>query len=382
MGNPLRLKETVGSTFLGLQEMQDAEMDYAVHQVLTEFSVSLTASGTININGDGTDAGSFSDTTRTEVVGFHPSQNAISTSTYTLKQNLTSTSESSIVYPLFVDDNGYAAEHSNNLSSTIISRALSNLVSNGLGSYWLSEVNPNASLYSDSGYSVTDTNKQGTTVYKLWRKDQGVSSPSVTRPVRLNSSSIQEMSDAEIKTLAARLRNQIVDTGIGTYRLASTNPAAPGETWVLVSDDVTDTRNTISSQQYAATYVGAFDKTYSGAYIGIYEKAYNKQYEGAFTKQYEKTYVGAYTGQYTKTYVGQYEGTFTGNYTKQYEGSFVAQYTGAFEGVYVGVYTKQYQGQYVGTYLKSYVGQYSRQFEGAFNKQYEGTFTGYFSDTY
>ena len=52
MGNPLKIKETVGGTFLGLQEMQTTEMDYAVHQILTEFSTSLTGSGTININGD------------------------------------------------------------------------------------------------------------------------------------------------------------------------------------------------------------------------------------------------------------------------------------------------------------------------------------------
>ena len=46
MGNPLKIKETVGGTFLGLQEMQTTEMDYAVHQILTEFSTSLTgASG-------------------------------------------------------------------------------------------------------------------------------------------------------------------------------------------------------------------------------------------------------------------------------------------------------------------------------------------------
>ena len=37
MGNPLKIKETVGGTFLGLQEMQSTEMDYAVHQILTEF---------------------------------------------------------------------------------------------------------------------------------------------------------------------------------------------------------------------------------------------------------------------------------------------------------------------------------------------------------
>ena len=171
MGNPLKIKETVGGTFLGLQEMQTTEQDYAVHQILTEFSTSLTGAGTINVNGDGTSMGSFSDTTRTGSVGDHPvGTNDFNTSTYTLKQNLESVAETSMVSPLFLNDSGYAAEHSNNLNSTLISRALSNLVSNGLGSYYLSESNPNSSLYSDSGYTVLDTNKAGTTTFKLWRK--------------------------------------------------------------------------------------------------------------------------------------------------------------------------------------------------------------------
>ena len=33
------------------------------------------------------------------------------------------------------------------------------------------------------------------------------------------------MSDTDIKTLAARLRNQIKDTGIGQYKLSASNPA-------------------------------------------------------------------------------------------------------------------------------------------------------------
>ena len=287
MGNPLKIKETVGGTFLGLQEMQSTEMDYAVHQILTEFSTSLTGSGTININGDGTSMGSFSDTTRTGSVGDHPVDSTdFSTSTYTLKQNLESVAETSMINPLFLNDSGYAAEHSNNLNSTLISRALSNLVSNGLGSYYLSESNPNSSLYSDSGYSILDTNKAGTTTFKLWRKTTGVSAPSTVRTAQIyNNSSIQEMSDADIKTLAARLRNQIVATGIGQYKLSASNPAGAGETWIQVGSTVTDTRNTVSTQTYSATYEGVFNKTYAGLYEVLYNKQYLDQYEGSYEKK-------------------------------------------------------------------------------------------------
>ena len=51
------------------------------------------------------------------------------------------------------------------------------------------------------------------------------------------------MSDADIKTLAARLRNQIIATGIGQYKFSASNPAGSGETWIQVGSTVTDTRN-------------------------------------------------------------------------------------------------------------------------------------------
>ena len=82
MGNPLRIKTTEGGTFLGLQEMQTTEMDYSVHQILTEFSTSTSGAGTININGDGTSMGAFTDTIRTETIGTHPSTNSLTSTSY------------------------------------------------------------------------------------------------------------------------------------------------------------------------------------------------------------------------------------------------------------------------------------------------------------
>ena len=257
MGNPLRIKTTGGGTFLGLQEMQTTEMDYAVHQILTEFTVDTTSAGTININGSGGSMGQFTDTKRNESIGDHPSSNSISTTTYDLLANLTTASETSVVYPLFLNESGYAAEHSNNLNDTLISRALANLTSNGLGSYYLSETNPNTSLYTSTGSTITDSTIGSNTVYTLWRKTTGVSAPSTVRTAKLTAtSSIQEMSDADIKTLAARLRNQIISTGIGQYKLSATNPAQAGETWVQVGGAITDTRNTLSDTSYTGQYTG------------------------------------------------------------------------------------------------------------------------------
>ena len=90
MGNPLRIKETGGGTFLGLQEMTDTEMDYAVHQVLTEFATNTGGEGTVSVGSTGTAMGTFNDTRYTDAsaVGDHPGPYNTSTTTYTLRQNL------------------------------------------------------------------------------------------------------------------------------------------------------------------------------------------------------------------------------------------------------------------------------------------------------
>jgi hypothetical protein len=272
MANPLRIKATGGGTFLGLQEMTDTEMDYAVHQILTEFATSTTGEGTLNVNGAGTDAGVFTDThSPTTAVGDHPGPYNAASTTYTLRQNLETASESSMVHPLFIDSSGHAAEHSNNLNTTLITRAIANLAANGLGSYVISSSNPDANKYTSSGSTVLDkrfsTNTTGQTTYTLWRKTTGVSAPSTIRSAKLhNTSSIREMSDADIKTLAARLRNQIRTEGIGQYKFSASNPAQSGETWEE-RGTFTDTRYDISNNQYDATYVGVFNKTYTGVYI-------------------------------------------------------------------------------------------------------------------
>ena len=383
MGNPLLIKDTVGGTFLGLQEMQATDVNYSVHKILVEFSTSNIGSGCLTVDGPGTAAGTFTDTIRNESVGTHPSTNSISSSTYTLTQNLVSVSESSVVFPLFVDTEGYATENSNSLNDTIISTALANLVSNGLGSYWMSQTNPNDTLYTDTGSTITDTNiGGGSVVYRLWRKTTGVSAPTVARPVKIQSSSIKEMTDEEIATLTARFRNRLASTGIGSYRLSSVNPAAEGETWVQVSDDLTDTRNELLDTEYSATYIGLYSKQYEKAYIGQYTKQYTKEYEGSFDKSYTKIYTKTYIGQYTKTYTGVYEGAFTGYFSKQYEGQFAKQYEGQFVGTFTGIYVKSYLGEWEKGWTATYTGLYSRQFEGTFTKQYEGTYAGYFDNTY
>ena len=116
MANPLIIKETGSGTFLGLQEMQTGAMDYAVHHILTEFNTDNVGTGTLTIGGGGAARGTFDDTVRDENVGDHPSSNSITTTTYTAQQNTTAVAETSMIHPLFINDSGYASEHSNNLN--------------------------------------------------------------------------------------------------------------------------------------------------------------------------------------------------------------------------------------------------------------------------
>ena len=108
------------------------------------------------------------------------------------------------------------------------------------------------------------------------------------------------MSDADIKTLAARLRNQIKDTGIGQYKLSQSNPAGSGETWVQVGSTVTDTRHTLADQTYSASYEGVYTKQYTQLFEGAFNKTYTKAYEGGYNKSYVKTYLGLYEGAFSK----------------------------------------------------------------------------------
>ena len=311
MANPLIIKSTGGGTFLGLQEMQTSQMDYAVHQVLTEFNTDNVGTGTLNIGAGGSSRGTYIDTVRDEDVGVHPSTNAITSTTYTAFQNTTAVSETSMSHPLFVNDSGYAAEHSNNLNTVLVSRIQANLVANGLGSYWMSQSNPNTSTHSDTGYYVDNTIRSAeggtsTVRYKLWRKTKGVSAPTTVRPAKLRAtSSIKEMSDAELKSICARLRNRIGATGIGEYKLATSDPSGSGQVWRLCSDAMTDTRQTLADQSYTGNYLGQYSTQFLKSYAGFRTIQFTKQYQAVYEKAYTKAYVGVYLGQYTKEYAGQ-----------------------------------------------------------------------------
>jgi hypothetical protein len=74
------------------------------------------------------------------------------------------------------------------------------------------------------------------------------------------------MTDVEIQGLTNRFRNQIISTGICTYKLQTSAPT-PG-TWTTRGSAFDDTRNTLASQNYTGNYTGSYSGTYTGTYAG------------------------------------------------------------------------------------------------------------------
>jgi len=211
MANPLKIKYS-DSTFNGLQTMTNENMDYAVHKILTEF-VANTGPGIISTSSDYTSIGSFVDTRRTESVGQTTPGGATSTvSTTTVRQwqGSSNNDESGMVRPLEYVSSTYPIQEQTDttLNASLISRALSNLVANGVGSYVMQPSAPNSQYTSILTLSdtVTGNGTASNTTTQIWRRTTGAI-PTALYPLKLGSSvgSVSEMSNTNIAAFISRL---------------------------------------------------------------------------------------------------------------------------------------------------------------------------------
>lgn len=349
MANPLKVR-TSGPTFLGLQTMTTAEMDYAVDVILKDFATTNSGLGTVNVDGaTGTSIGTFVDTNRPFSVGAHPVGTTINSVTYTLKQDITTSATESLTRPVEYSSTGVRQQNDTQLNDSIISRALSTLVAGGVGSYALQPSSP-AGTWSSIG-TLTNTTSAGTNTTTLWRRTTATA-PTTIRPLKYQTSptkSVQQMTDAEIRSLTNRMRNRIIATNIGTYRLQATAPT-PG-TWTTVGSAFEDNRNQLTDQSYSGGYAGTYTGTYTGNFTGSYAGTYSTAFAGNYTRfrsqQFAGTYVlffngaiyGYFTGYYTGFFVGYYTGYYTGNFTGFYSGTYSSGFTGGYTGTYTGNYT-------------------------------------------
>ena len=398
MANPLKVRLS-GATFQGLQTMTDAEMDYAVDVILKNFASTNSGLGTVNIDGaTGTSIGTFVDTTRPFAVGDHPVGTTTNSVTYTFKQDITSSASESLTRPVEYSSTGVRQQNDTQLNDSVISRALNTMVTGGVGSYALQPSSP-AGTWTSIGI-ITNTTSAGTNTSTLWRRTNATA-PTTIRPLKYQTSptkSVQQMTDAEIQSLTNRLRNRIIATNIGTYRVQTSAPT-PG-TWTTVGAAFDDTRNQLTNQNYTGVYAGTYTGSYTGNFAGVYTGAYSRAFTGAYTGAYSRAFAGAYTGTYSQGFTGAYArfrsqgftgvytlffggvpyGNFTGFYTGFFTGFYAGSYTGFFTGFYAGSYTGfftgVYSGAYTGNFTGIYTGSYAQSFTGAYTGNYTGVYTG------
>lgn len=213
------------------------------------------------------------------------------------------------------------------LYTYIIGPALTNMVNQGLGSYYLSSNAPSTPSGGTwtSKFSFTDTWRDGSSSKTVWRLTGLSNIPSISvRPITFTEKDVNvlgdegliEMSDFQIKSLVSRFKNSIVSTGIGQYTFDTLAPSTGG-TWSTVGESITDYMNTIVEETYA------------------------RNYTGFYTAYYRKTYFGTYTGQYVQ---GSYAGSYAANLGTF--GSFIRWGT-SYTGSYIRYLPKSYTGSYI-----------------------------------
>ena len=218
-----------------------------------------------------------------------------------------------------------------------------------------------------SRYTLVDTQVDETEDTKyIWQKTAATTAAaSDYKPLKLDGTSVKEMSVAEMEQVVPNLRNRITDSTIGTYALQA---SAPGSgTWVQQGDAFSDTRHEVGSQSYTGNYSGNYTGNYTGA------KTYTGSYSGSYTGNFSGNYVG------TSAYSGAYSGSYSGSYAADYSGYAGTSYSGTYSGSYTGYYTgaKTYTGTYSGAYSGSYSGNYVGT--SAYAGTYTGTYTGYYA---
>jgi hypothetical protein len=437
MSNPLKLRTHANGVYNnGVQVTTDAELDYIVKLINTKYATesgSGDLTGDLNIDSTGTSVGTFVDNFATGELLSHPYAGSASSTTYTFKQNVAAASETSMVIPAThggTSNPGHIKEQtSTELNNTIVQLCLEDIAKANstyaaAGSYYVSVNAPSIGgswaaqdqFYDEVTNNVNDDDQKVT--YKLWRKTSHDASPAQVKLLKQSTTNLAEMSDTEIQTLVARLRNRIVSTGIGKYKFQATVPGTG--TWVA-RGSATDRNPNISNIQYTGTYSAQyanqfarqFTRIYSGQYVrGQFARLFASQYQRVYAGTYGRSFARGYTvafsrgvagtnyagPQYTRATVGpqysrstpgpQYAATqYTRQFARQYFGQYGRTYSNQFQRIYSrgDTYAVSYTGQYsrgityAVAYLLIYYGSYGRSRPGP---QYTGSFTRQFTRVY
>ena len=391
---PLRIKASgsppSSANFQGLQEMTDAEIQQYLSYVITnKFATDWDGTGTAELNMDtanalsGSSIGTFTDTTRNDAIGTHPTAGATTDTTYYFKQ-VTTTAAESITNRAVGWDTGAINEFTDaELDTDILDKVIGDMVSESdytVGQFHLAASSPSGGTWT-SRYTITDTVQSGNNTTYLWQKTSPTSAANSDLASLKYASGLKMMTAAEIEQMVPNFRNRIVENygttpGIGCYLIQSSSPTETG-TWTQMGDlaGFSDTRQEVASS------------TYEGAYTGAFSGEFTNDFTGEFTGN--KTYTGGYTGTFSGDYAGDYVGTsaYSGTYTGDFSGAYILYYSGYVGAYYTGTYTQDFTGFFSGpkTYTGTYTGAFDQTFSGDYvgtsnySGTYTGSFTGYFS---
>jgi len=361
--NTLTLKIEPGEAIV--QMVSNVEFISIADKVLEELASSDGAGDlflTAGANGNYTSIGGHTNT-RTEAVG--SSDLTITSSTTTLYQDLVSGNIDAVVdKPVTFD---YTTSSFRSVTNAELDSFADDIIdymvnNEAAGSYRIANTSP-AGTYGGTWTTVAtilnEIDNSTSTSSFLYKKITD-SSTLLCRPLRYvgyqGESSLQLMTDDQIKQLARAVRSRIVSNNIGKYLFQNSTPVSG--TWVNVGT-ITDTRRDI---QTVTNYIGPAQYTGGSSYTGPAQYTGPQTFAGTDSFSIAQDFSG--TAQYASggSFFGpvQYTGTTGYGGTSQFAGEtdFVgpvqyfgtAQYTGI--PLYVGP-SANYSGapaQFLGVY--------------------------------
>lgn len=254
-----------------IQIMSTAELN-ALSQYVLEYMATVDGPGSIyTANGTGNVLiGTFSDTNYSGNIG--EGNVTVITNTYDLYQDMSTPSGTTPPTPIRFTSNTAPLQvmtgtQLNSLADTILQYCVTQ---SGPFSYYLANTAPSDGGTWTSVGQLNNVYTPGTTnITFLWKK---LSSGSYTlyRPLKfVSNGTIQLFSNTELQSLSKVVRERIVNTEIGTYRLQASTPVTG--TWSNVGV-VVDTRPTISDTLYDGSTTTEFTTggQYDGSTTAIY----------------------------------------------------------------------------------------------------------------
>jgi hypothetical protein len=429
MSVPLKLKNTAD-----FQKMSTTEENYLAYEAgLDLASLDSSSVGTLgtDLSGDNRTVGSFIDTSFDDAVGTTEAGNLLSTTSITtvIRQKAGQAAihaDSDYRVPIFhTDDNGTTPNKLSEMDSdnvnTLVDRINSRIYTSDYpGTYKLSTSAPSGDYVLNKANVMTDTRTDGHSLsYNIYKRTT-MTPPTTVLPFAIKRSGgrtgtyqgIQRMTPRQVrKTFGVNSRNRTAasSNSVGTYKIFSATEGTPtanglAGTW-QAKGTATDTKNTLTGQDYTRTRSSNYSRLRTSTYSDTYTRTRESTYLRSRTCTRASTYTAYYTttrsSNYSPSFVGNYVGDYTSNstrtstrsstatlqFTRESSGSFIGNYSRLLS--FVGDYSADYAGNYLGTpYGRNYsrtlyvsVDQETFYYTSWYSADFVGAYTGNYART-